>query len=160
MTTRYRSHTCAELRLDHVGQRVSVAGWVHRKRDHGQLLFIDLRDHYGITQVVFTPNSEAFTRAEGVKVESVISVSGTVLARTDENINPALPTGTVEVAATQLELLSAADVLPFQVAGTQEIPEDQRLRFRFLDLRREKIHANIVLRSRVISSIRRRMIDQ
>jgi aspartyl-tRNA synthetase len=160
ITNRYRTHACNDLRLDHVGKTVRVAGWVHRKRDHGQLLFIDLRDHHGITQVVFTPHSDAFTIAESVKLESVISVNGKVLARTEENINPALPTGTVEVAADRLEVLSAADVLPFQVAGTHEIPEEQRLRFRFLDLRREKLHSNIVLRSRVISSLRRRMIEQ
>ncbi len=133
---------------------------MHRKRDHGNLLFIDLRDHYGVTQVVFTPNSDAFKAAETVKLESVISVSGNVLARTDENINPSLPTGRIEVVAERLEVLSAADTLPFQVSGTQEIPEDQRLRYRFLDLRRDKIHANVVLRSKVISSIRQRMVDQ
>ncbi len=138
---------------------VRLSGWVHRKRDHGQLLFIDLRDHYGVTQVVFTPESEAFKAAEGVKLESVICVTGRVIARTAENINPALPTGGIEVVAASLELLSAADTLPFQVAGTQEIPEEQRLRYRFLDLRRDQVHANIVLRSKVISSIRRRMTD-
>ncbi len=157
---RYRTHKNEELRPEHVGQNVRVSGWVHRKRDHGNLLFIDLRDHYGVTQVVFTPDSDAFKAAEAIKLESVISVTGKVIARTDENINPALPTGRIEGVAERLEVLSAADVLPFQVAGTQEIPEEQRLRFRFLDLRREKIHANIVLRSRVISSIRRRMVEQ
>jgi aspartyl-tRNA synthetase len=158
-STRYRTHPCHLLRLEHVGQRVRLSGWVHRKRDHGQLLFIDLRDHYGVTQCVFTPNSAAFAAAEAIRVESVICVSGKVLARTAENVNPALPTGGIEVAAESLEVLSSAETLPFQVAGTQEIPEEQRLRYRFLDLRREKIHHNIVLRSRVISSIRRRMID-
>jgi aspartyl-tRNA synthetase len=133
---------------------------VHRKRDHGQLLFVDLRDHYGVTQCVFTPDSEAFKAAEALKLESVICVSGKVLARTAENINPGLPTGEVEVVAESLEVLSGADTLPFQVAGQQEIPEEQRLRFRFLDLRREKLHENIVLRSRVISSIRQRMVDE
>jgi aspartyl-tRNA synthetase len=157
---KYRTHTNDELRPAHVGQHVRVSGWVHRKRDHGNLLFIDLRDHYGVTQVVFTPDSDAFTAAEAVKVESVISVSGKVIARTEENINPALPTGGIEVVADRLDVLSAAEVLPFQVAGTQEIPEEQRLRYRFLDLRREKIHANVVLRSKVISSIRRRMVEQ
>ncbi len=157
---KYRSHTNHALRPEHVGQDVRLSGWVHRKRDHGQLLFIDLRDHYGITQVVFTPNSEAFKAAESVRPESVISVSGKVLARTDENVNPTLPTGRIEVAAASLEVLSAAETLPFPVAGTQDIPEEQRLRYRFLDLRREKIHDNIVLRSKVISSIRRRMVDQ
>ena len=159
MPNRYRTHFCNLLRAEHVGQAVRLSGWVHRKRDHGQLLFIDLRDHYGITQCVFTPNSDAFNAAEAVKLESVICVGGKVLARTPENVNPTLPTGEVEVAAERLEVLSQADMLPFQVAGTQEIPEEQRLRYRFLDLRREKIHQNIVLRSRVISSIRRRMIE-
>ena len=160
MTDKYRTHKNDELRSEHVGRGVRVSGWVHRKRDHGNLLFIDLRDHYGITQVVFTPDSEAFKSAEAVKLESVICVAGKVIARTEENINPALPTGRVEVVANQLEVLSAAEVLPFQVAGIQEIPEEQRLRYRFLDLRREKIHANVVLRSKVISSIRRRMVEQ
>jgi aspartyl-tRNA synthetase len=157
---RYRTHTCDVLRLEHIDQLVKLAGWVHRKRDHGQLLFIDLRDHYGITQCVFTPDSPAFAAAEAVRLESVISVSGRVIGRTAENINPALPTGRIEVATESLELLSTAEVLPFQVAGTQDIPEEQRLRYRFLDLRREKIHANIVLRSKVIASIRRRMHAQ
>lgn len=159
-SSNYRTHTNDELRPQYVGQQVRVSGWVHRKRDHGQLLFIDLRDHYGITQCVFTPNSDAFKAAETVRLESVIQVSGKVLARTDENINPALPTGQVEVVADALEVLSPAEMLPFQVAGTQEIPEEQRLRFRFLDLRRDKIHANVVLRSKVISSIRHRMVEQ
>jgi aspartyl-tRNA synthetase len=148
------------LRSEHVGQHVRLAGWVNRKRDHGQLLFIDLRDHYGITQCVFTPDSAAFRIAETVRFESVIAVKGRVIARTEENVNPALPTGSVEVVVDEIEVLSAAETLPFQVAGTQEIPEEQRLRYRFLDLRREKLHANIVLRSEVISSIRRRMKDQ
>ena len=160
VTKRYRTHTCDVLRPEHVGEPVKLSGWVHRKRDHGQLLFIDLRDHYGVTQCVFTPNSAAFAGAEAVRLESVIGVSGRVIGRTPENVNPALPTGQVEVAVESFELLSPAEVLPFQVAGTQEIPEEQRLRFRFLDLRREKIHANIVLRSKVISSIRRRMQAQ
>jgi aspartyl-tRNA synthetase len=159
-SNKYRTHTCELLRLEHVGQTVRLAGWVHRKRDHGQLLFIDLRDHYGITQCVFTPDSEAFKAAESVKAESVVGIKGRVLARTSENLNPSLPTGEVEVVVEAIEILSPADQLPFQVAGTQEIPEDQRLRYRFLDLRREKIHANIVLRSRVISSIRQRMVQQ
>ena len=159
-SNRYRSHTCAVLRPEHIGQPAKLAGWVHRKRDHGSLLFIDLRDHYGITQCVFTPNSAAFAAAESVRLESVISVTGNVIERTAENVNPALPTGGVEVKVDGLEVLSTAELLPFQVAGTQDIPEEQRLRYRFLDLRREKIHANIILRSRVIASIRRRMQEQ
>jgi aspartyl-tRNA synthetase len=158
--SQYRTHTCSELRQEHIGQTVKLAGWIHRKRDHGQLLFLDLRDHYGITQCVFTPNSSAFETAESVRLESVIAISGHVLGRSAENVNAALPTGTVEVAADSLEVLSPAETLPFQVAGAQDIPEDQRLRYRFLDLRREKLHANIVLRSKVIASIRRRMQDQ
>ena len=148
------------LRPEHIGQTVRLAGWVHRKRDHGGLLFIDLRDHYGLTQCVFTPDSPAFAVAEAARLESVISVDGKVIGRTEENINPTLPTGGVEVDVEAIEVLSAAETLPFQVSGTQEIPEEQRLRYRFLDLRREKIHANIVLRSKVISSIRRRMTEQ
>jgi aspartyl-tRNA synthetase len=158
--TRYRTHTCAALRPSDIGHRVKLSGWVHRKRDHGQLLFIDLRDHYGVTQCVFTPDSPAFAAAESVRLESVISVAGAVVGRTEENVNPTLPTGRIEVGVDGLEVLSMAETLPFQVAGTQEIPEDQRLRYRFLDLRREKVHANIVLRSRVIASIRRRMLAQ
>jgi aspartyl-tRNA synthetase len=156
----YRTHTCAVLRPEHVGQTVRVAGWVHRKRDHGNLLFIDLRDHHGLTQCVVTPGSTAFTVAEGIRNESVISVRGRVVSRTAENINPTLPTGHIEVDADAIEVLSAADTLPFQVSGTQDIPEEQRLRYRFLDLRREKIHANIVLRSKIINSVRRRMQEQ
>ena len=156
----YRTHTCGSLRAEHVGQTVHLAGWVNRKRDHGQLLFIDLRDHYGIAQLVFTPDSTAFAVAEAVRLESVIAVEGRVTARTPENINPTLPTGMVEIVVDRIDVLSAAETLPFQVSGTQDIPEEQRLRYRFLDLRREKLHANIVLRSQVISSIRRRMNAQ
>ncbi len=157
---KYRTHRNDELRPEQVGRHVRLSGWVHRKRDHGNLLFIDLRDHYGVTQVVFTPNSEAFKSAESVRLESVITVAGKVIARTEENINPTLPTGGVEVVADNLVTLSAAETLPFQIAGTQEIPEEQRLRYRFLDLRRDKIHSNVVLRSKVISSLRRRMVEQ
>jgi aspartyl-tRNA synthetase len=156
----YRTHTCAVLRPEHAGQHVRLAGWVHRKRDHGHLLFIDLRDHYGLTQCVLTPGSAAFAIAEALRSESVISISGKVVLRTPENVNPALPTGHIEVDADAIDVLSTAETLPFQVAGTQDIPEEQRLRYRFLDLRRERIHANVVLRSRVINSIRRRMQDQ
>jgi aspartyl-tRNA synthetase len=133
---------------------------VNRKRDHGQLLFIDLRDHFGVTQCVFMPESSGFKVAEAIKLESVISVSGRVIARTQENINRSLPTGLVEVVVDEIDVLAPAETLPFQVAGTQDIPEEQRLRYRFLDLRREKLHANIVLRSQVIASIRRRMQAQ
>jgi aspartyl-tRNA synthetase len=156
----YRTHTCGVLRSDHIDQTVRLAGWVHRKRDHGNLLFIDLRDHYGLTQCVVTPGSAAFSTAEGLRNESVISIAGKVVARTAENVNPALPTGTIEIDVETIDVLSAAETLPFQVSGTQDIPEEQRLRYRFLDLRRERIHSNIILRSKIISSIRRRMNDQ
>jgi aspartyl-tRNA synthetase len=156
----YRTHTCHVLRPEHIEQTVRLAGWVHRKRDHGNLLFIDLRDHFGITQCVVTPGSEAFRIAEGLRNESVISVAGKVVARSEDNVNPALPTGQIEVDVTSIDVLSAAETLPFQVSGTQEIPEEQRLRYRFLDLRRERIHNNIVLRSQIIASIRRRMQEQ
>src|SRR5262245_18430290 len=160
MASPYRTHTCQALRAEHVGQEVRLAGWVYRKRDHGQLLFFDLRDHYGVTQCVFTPESAAFRIAEAVKLGSVLAIRGCVVARTADNVNPSLPTGMVEVVVDECEVLSSAETLPFQVSGTQEIPEEQRLRYRFLDLRREKLHANIVLRSQVISSIRRRMNAQ
>ncbi|MGE4056378.1 MAG: amino acid--tRNA ligase-related protein, partial [Vicinamibacterales bacterium] len=160
MAETYRTRTCAALRSEHVGETVRLAGWVNRKRDHGQLLFIDLRDHYGVTQCVFTPESAAFRVAENLKLESVISVAGRVVDRSKENANPALPTGLVEVAVDSIDVLSSAEPLPFQVAGTQEIPEEQRLRYRFLDLRRDRIHANIILRSKVIASIRQRMQAQ
>ncbi len=160
MANPYRTHTCAVLRVEDIDRTVRVAGWVHRKRDHGNLLFIDLRDHYGITQCVVTPGSPAFHTAEALRSESVISVAGRVVARDPENVNPGLPTGQVEVDVESIDVLSAAEQLPFPVFGTHEIPEEQRLRYRFLDLRREKLHANIVLRSRIISSIRQRMQEQ
>lgn len=156
----YRTHSCGALRADHVGQTVRLSGWVHRKRDHGNLLFIDLRDHYGITQIVIGPGSPAFALAEGVRAESVIRIDGKVVARTPETVNADLPTGAIEVQAQEGLLLSAAAELPMPVAGDAEYPEDIRLRYRFLDLRREKLHANIVLRSQVIASIRQRMIAQ
>ncbi len=159
--SRYRSHTCGALGPDHIEQAVKLAGWVHRKRDHGGLLFIDLRDHYGITQCVVTPTSPAFALFESVRVESVIGVEGKVVGRGAENVNPNLSTGAIEVSVHAAELLSAADVLPFQiVAGAGDTPEEIRLRYRFLDLRREKLHKNVVLRSQVISSLRRRMHEQ
>ena len=155
----YRTHTCGELRADHVGETVRLSGWVHRKRDHGGLLFIDLRDHYGITQCVIEPDTAIFAEIESVRAESVITVTGPVVARTDETINDDLPTGRVEIRIQEWTLQSAADDLPLPVFGDQEYPEETRLRYRFLDLRRERIHNNIVLRSKVISSIRRRMTD-
>ncbi|MFP6727066.1 MAG: OB-fold nucleic acid binding domain-containing protein, partial [Alphaproteobacteria bacterium] len=153
----YRSHTCGALRLCDVGQTTRVSGWVHRKRDHGGLLFIDLRDNYGITQCVIEPNNDYFATAEVVRPESVIRIEGVVLARDEETINSDLPTGEVEVRMEKLDLLSAAEELPLQVFGDQVYPEETRLRYRFLDLRRPAMHRNILLRSKIISSIRRRM---
>ena len=156
----YRTHTCAELRPADVGERVRLAGWVHRKRDHGGLLFVDLRDHHGITQIVANAGTEALATFERLRPESVASVSGTVVARSPDTVNAELPTGEVEVRADAVEVLSAAAELPMPVFGEAEYPEEIRLRHRYLDLRREKVHANILLRSNVISSIRRRMTGQ
>jgi aspartyl-tRNA synthetase len=153
----YRTHNCGELRTAHVGETVRLSGWVHRKRDHGQLLFIDLRDHYGITQVVFQPEHPFFADAESVRLESVLTVTGRVVARSPDTVNPNLPTGEVEVVADALLVEAPAEQLPLQVNAERDYPEDTRLRFRFLDLRRESMQRNILLRARVISSIRRRM---
>jgi len=156
----YRTHSCGALRRQHVGESVRLSGWVHRKRDHGQLLFVDLRDHYGLTQVVADISSPVFKALEGLRVESVITVTGKVVARTAETVNAKLPTGEIEVQVAEVAVQSAADQVPLQVNGEEDAGEETRLRYRFLDLRRERLHRNIVLRSQVISSIRRRMIDQ
>jgi aspartyl-tRNA synthetase len=156
----YRTHTCGELRRAEVGATVKLAGWVHRKRDHGNLLFVDLRDHFGITQCVVDAGSAVFRALETVRAESVVSVLGKLVARTADTVNPNLPTGAVELRVETVELLSAAEELPLPVFGEQEYPEDTRLRYRFLDLRRERLHRNIVLRTQVIASIRRRMEAQ
>lgn len=156
----YRSHTCAQLNANDVGAEVRLSGWIHRKRDHGGVLFVDLRDHYGITQIVADSDSPALPTLEALRVESVITIDGVVKARSDGTINPNLATGAIEVFARGVTVQSQAQELPMPVAGEQEYPEDIRLRYRFLDLRREKLHANIMLRSSVISSIRRRMVDQ
>tara|TARA_B100000029_G_C17563284_1_gene954166 strand:- start:357 stop:2099 length:1743 start_codon:yes stop_codon:yes gene_type:complete len=143
-----------------VGSTVRVSGWIHRKRDHGNLLFIDLRDHYGITQCVVETGAESFALADGARPESVLTITGPVVARSLDTVNLKLPTGKVEVRIESLEVQAAADELPLQVFGDQEYPEETRLKYRFLDLRRERIHHNIALRSEVIASIRRRMIEQ
>ena len=155
----YRTHSCGQLRSSHVGSNVKLSGWVFHKRDHGNLLFVDLRDHYGITQVVVNRDSQAFKLIESVKLESVICIEGVVDSRGADRINPELSTGEIEVKASSVVLLSAAADVPFPIFGNTEYPEDIRLRNRFLDLRREKLHANIVLRSQVIASLRRRMIE-
>ena len=154
---RYRSHTCGALRKADIGRNVRLSGWVHRVRDHGGLLFIDLRDHYGLTQVVADPDSPAFKAAETVRSEWVIRVDGKVRERPEGTLNPELPTGEVEVFAGEIEVLSAAKELPVPVFGEPDYPEDLRLQYRFLDLRRETLHKNIVLRNEIIASIRRRM---
>jgi aspartyl-tRNA synthetase len=156
----YRTHNCGQLRRAHVGQTVRLSGWVHRKRDHGNLLFLDLRDHYGVTQCVIDTSSPIFARLEGARPESVVTVTGQVVARSAETVNAKLATGEVEVQIGEFLLQSAAEVLPFQVAQDGDYPEELRLKYRFLDLRTERLHANIVLRSQVIASIRRRMIEQ
>jgi aspartyl-tRNA synthetase len=157
----YRSHTCNELRAEHVGKIARLSGWVHRKRDHGGLLFIDLRDHYGITQCVFDSDfKDIFDIAENVRPESVIRIEGEIIKRSAEVINKDLPTGEIEILVKKADVLNPAEELPLPVFGDQEYPEETRLKYRFLDLRRERIHNNIVLRSDIISSIRRRMVDQ
>ena len=154
---RYRSHTCAQLRKTEVGQAVRLSGWVHRVRDHGGLLFIDLRDHYGITQIVADPDSPAFEAAEKVRGEWVIRVDGEVKARSAEAVNPNLPTGEIELFAREIEVLSAARELPLPVFGEPDYPEDIRLKYRFLDLRRDTLHKNIVARTKIIAEMRGRM---
>ncbi len=160
MTHPYRSHTCAALSAGEVGQTVRLSGWVHRKRDHGGVLFVDLRDHYGITQIVADEDSPALKLLDSLRVESVVTIDGEVKARSAATVNPNLGTGEIEVYARGATVQSRADELPMPVAGEQEYPEDIRLKYRFLDLRRESVHANMVLRSKVISSLRRRMTDQ
>ena len=156
----YRTHTCAALTAADVGAEVRLSGWVHRKRDHGGVLFVDLRDHYGITQIVADSDSPALPVLEGLRVESVVTIDGVVKARAEGTVNPNLPTGAIEVFARGVTIQSQAQELPLPVAGEQDYPEDIRLKYRFLDLRRETLHANIMLRSHVIASLRRRMIDQ
>ncbi len=156
----YRSHTCAGLNTDHVGQTVRLSGWVHRVRDHGGVLFLDLRDHYGITQVIADSDSPAFADLDAVRAEWVVRIDGLVKARDAALVNPKLPTGAVEVYATGLTVLGASDELPMPVFGDVDYPEETRLTYRFLDLRREKLHANMMLRSNVVRSLRNRMWDQ
>ena len=156
----YRTHTCGALRLADAGKPARLSGWVHRKRDHGQLLFVDLRDHYGVTQTVIDVSSPLFKQADALKNESVVTLTGTVVKRSAETINSKLPTGEVELQIAEIAVRSEAEPLPFPVNADAEYPEEMRLKYRFLDLRRDAIHRNIVLRSKVIASIRRRMIEQ
>ncbi len=156
----YRSHTCGALRASDAGAPARLSGWVHRKRDHGGLLFIDLRDHYGLTQCVIPTGSPVFDMLDKLRPESVVTLTGDVVAREGATVNPNLPTGAIELRVREVHVQSAAEVLPIQVAGDQQFPEDLRLRYRFLDLRRDRQHRNLMLRSKVISSIRSRMVAQ
>jgi len=156
----YRTHTCAALRAADAGLTVRLSGWVHSKRDHGGLLFIDLRDHHGITQIVIPAGSPHLETVERVRVESVLTVTGEVVLREGATVNPKLPTGEVEVRAREIEVQSSAAVLPMQVAGNEHYGDELRLKYRYLDLRRERVHRNMMLRANVIASLRRRMIDQ
>ncbi len=156
----YRSQTCAELNASNVGDTVRLSGWVHRVRDHGGVLFIDLRDHYGMTQLICDPDSPAFSEVEKVRAEWCLRIDGTVKARAPELVNAKIPTGEIEVFIREIEVLGHANELPLQVFGEQEYPEETRLRYRYLDLRREKMQNNMILRSDVVASIRKRMWDQ
>src|SRR3954471_4001191 len=156
----YRTHNCGQLRASDVGQAVRLSGWVHRRRDHGHLLFVDVRDHFGITQVVVDTDSPAFKTLDRLRLESVVTVAGDVVARSPETVNPNLATGEIEVRAGDVTVQSEAAELPMPVSTEADYPEEIRLKYRYLDLRREQVHANIVLRSAVIASIRRRMIEQ
>ena len=155
----YRTHDCGALRREHVGRKARLSGWVHRKRDHGNLLFLDLRDHYGVTQCVVETGEEAFAMVEAVRPESVVTIDGPVVARSPDTVNEDLPTGEVEVRIACFRVLSAADPLPLPVFGDADYPEDLRLRYRFLDLRREQMQRNIALRADVVAALRRRMIE-
>jgi aspartyl-tRNA synthetase len=157
---RYRTHTCGALRAEHIGSAVRLSGWCHRIRDHGGVLFIDLRDHYGITQIVADPDSPAFKTAEKLHAEWVVRFDGRVRARPDGTENAELPTGAIEVFATSIEVLGPAAELPMPVFGDQEYPEEIRLKYRFLDLRRDRLHHNIIKRGQIIDSLRRRMKEQ
>ena len=156
----YRTHTCGELRKSDVGKIVRLSGWVHRARDHGGLLFIDLRDHYGLTQCVIEPDSPAFAAASEARSEWVLTLTGPVVARTTDTVNADLPTGEIEIRIDQVEIQNRAAELPLPIFGDLEYPEETRLRYRFLDLRRERLHRNIMLRAKVVQSVRRRMVDQ
>ncbi len=152
---KYRSHNCGELRKENEGNIVKISGWINTVRDHGGVIFIDLRDHYGITQVVIDPQQDFYQELDRWRVETVVCFVGKVVARADEAINPKLKTGEIEVAASEMEILGEADVIPFQVSKEEQTPESMRLEYRFLDLRKQKIHQNIVLRSNVIAEIRK-----
>ena len=156
---KYRTHKCNELGIQNVNEDVKLSGWVHRKRDHGQLIFVDLRDHYGLTQVVIDSSNKNFSVAEGLPLESVITITGTVVKRSDDTINKNLPTGHIEVNLLKLDIISKSNTLPLQVNSDEDYGEETRLKFRYLDLRRNRPHSNIILRSNVIQTIRNKMIE-
>ena len=156
---KYRTHKCHELRIENVQDSVKLSGWVHRKRDHGQLIFIDLRDHYGLTQVVVDSSNKNFSVVENVSLESVITISGTVVERSEETINKNLPTGNIEVNLSELKIISKSNTLPLQVNSDEDYGEETRLKYRYLDLRRSRPHSNIILRSNVIQTIRNKMVE-
>ena len=156
---KYRTHKCNELRIENVNDQVKLSGWVHRKRDHGQLIFVDLRDHYGLTQVVVDSSNKNFSIFESLPLESVITVSGIVVERSDETVNDNLPTGKIEINLSELEIISQSKTLPLQVNSDEDYGEETRLKFRYLDLRRSRPHENIVLRSNVIQTIRNKMLE-
>lgn len=158
MTHRYRTHTCGELTAENAGTTVRLSGWLHNFRDLGGILFVDLRDNYGVTQLVARPGTDAYDRLDKASKESVLCVDGQVVMRDPENANPALPTGEIEVAVEQVEVLSAAGTLPFSVYPEEPVGEENRLRYRYFDLRRQRMHHNILLRSQIVTSIRRRML--
>ncbi len=156
----YRTHTCGQLRKTDVGAEVRLSGWVNRRRDHGGLIFIDLRDHYGITQCVIEPDAPAFAAVDAARSEWVLTLTGKVVARTPETVNADLATGEVELRIESCTVQGQAQELPLPVFGDHDYPEETRLTYRFLDLRRERLHKNIMLRSNIVTSLRRRMIEQ
>lgn len=156
----YRTHNCGQLNIDHINKDVYISGWINKKRDHGGLLFVDLRDEYGITQCVINSENPKFKLVENIKLESVIKISGKVVKRSDDTVNNNLPTGEIEILSNDIEILNESEQIPFQVAIDDDAPEDLRLKYRYLDLRRDKKHKNIILRSKIINSIRQKMIDR
>ena len=157
---KYRTHNCYQLRLEDAGSKVSLAGWINMKRDHGNVIFVDLRDHYGVTQcVIEKTNTKLLNLVDSLRVETVIKIDGTVIKREPDTINKSLNTGTIEIAVDNVEVLSEAKELPMPVFGENDYPEEIRLKYRFLDIRREELHKNIVLRSPIISHIRKLMSD-
>ncbi len=156
----YRTHTCGELNLNHVAETVKLSGWIGQKRKHGFMMFIDLRDHYGVTQCVIDSNNPHYEQALRVPLESVITIIGKVVKREGDSVNSKLATGEIEIQVSELQIISIADELPLQVNSDLNTSEEIRLRYRYLDLRRNKMHSNIILRSKVIASLRRLMIEQ